>query len=87
MKILMKSGLSERNFIVRKNLKEPDIEIQLLKEFYSNKISLIKYFNMIVNSKLDISIIHTPLVNGDAVEIDDFYNKVKKQNLFLLKVT
>ncbi|MBU3160382.1 hypothetical protein KPL37_11555 [Clostridium frigoris] len=64
MKILMKSGLSKENFLVRKKLNENNIEIQLLKEFYSNKISLIEYFNMIVNSELDVSIIHTPLVEG-----------------------
>lgn len=82
MKILMKSGLSEKNFIVRKNLNENNIELQLLKEFYSNKKALIEYFNMIVNSQLDISIIHTPLVDGEAVEIDDFYDKIKKDIFF-----
>ena len=39
MKIMIKSGLSEKNFIVRKKLNENNIEIQLLKEFYSNEIS------------------------------------------------
>jgi len=82
MKIMIKSGLSEKNFIVRKKLNENNIEIQLLKEFYSNEISLMEYFNMIVNSELDISIIHTPLVDGEDVEIDDFYDKVKKDIFF-----
>lgn len=62
MKILMKSGLSEKDLLVRKKLNENNIEIQLLKEFYSNDISLIEYFNMIVNSELDVSIIHTPRI-------------------------
>ncbi|WP_298844589.1 hypothetical protein [Clostridium sp.] len=82
MKILMKSGLSKENFIVRKKLNENNIEIQLLKEFYSNEISLMQYFNMIVNSELDVSIIHTPLVDGEDVEIDDFYDKIKKDVFF-----
>jgi len=82
MKILMKSSLIEKELLARKALNENNIEIQLFEEFYGEKISLIEYFNTIISSGLDISVIHTPLVNGESVEIDHFYEK-RKKSVFL----
>jgi len=81
MKILIKSALDEKELLARKTLNEDNIEIQLFEGFYDEEISLIEYLNTIIDSGLNISIIHTPLVDGEAVEIDCLYEK-RRKNIF-----
>ncbi|MBU3182761.1 hypothetical protein [Clostridium psychrophilum] len=81
MKILMKSALKDKEFSARKALDENNIEVQLFEGFYGEEISLDEYLDTIINSGLNISVIHTPLVEGEAVEIDRFYEK-RIKNVF-----
>lgn len=78
----MKSALHKEELLARKALNENNIEIQLFEEFYDEEISLIEYINTIISSELNIDIIHTPLVDGEAVEIGHFYDK-RIKNIFL----
>jgi len=82
MEILMKSALSAKELLARKKLSENNIEIQLFKNFYDEEISLVGYFNTIINSGLNISVIHTPLSAGEAVEINHFHEE-RKRNVFI----
>lgn len=82
MNILIKSALKENEFADRKQMRENHIEIQLLKDFYNETPTLEEYFNTIINSEVNIDIIHTPLVFGEDVEIDNFCNE-KEKNIFL----
>ena len=78
----MKSALSAKELLARKKLSENNIEIQLFKNFYDEEISLVGYFNTIINSGLNISVIHTPLSAGEAVEINHFHEE-RKRNVFI----
>ena len=82
MQILIKCALYEKELFARKQLKENNIEIQLFKQFYNEEVSLTEYFNTMISSGLNINIIHTPLMKGEAVEIQDFYKKEMK-DIFL----
>lgn len=82
MEILIKCALYEDELLARKRINETNVEIQLLKEFYENTPSLKEYLDILLNTGLDIKIIHTPLVLGDDVEIDDFWEE-KKRDVFL----
>jgi hypothetical protein len=82
MDILIKCALYEDELLARKRINENNVEIQLLHEFYEETPSLEEYLDTLLGTGLNIKIIHTPLVFGDDVEIDNFWED-KNRDVFL----